>query len=205
MLRTLHALGQLPPPSPQPPGHTSLTTVADGTGRERRCFGDISKRPMGYMRPDSRHIFESQFAATKHGFVENVLGGILQFTFEHTPGSSKQLQPRVSDMALCEDLYRKLPESLAPALPAGQSCLALDMENAEWGWMGRSTSVRGMFGMVPLPHWASLGMRVEDVNIAHADGRGWFVQVRLTCAFGLLTSYTGHVRMPAGWSPGDES
>lgn len=46
----------------------------------------------------------------------------------------------------------------------------------------------------PVPACAWYGSRGRE----HTRGRpGWFVQVRLRCELGLLTSYTGHVRMPA--------
>lgn len=174
-------IGSLPPPS-----KGILTCLSDGTGREQRTFCD-------------GHIFESRFQDTKNGFVENVLGGLIQFRFHHDAKASKDLVPFVLSLEQCEDLYR-LPEfanSCNPSLPPDQKPtpgICLD-DTQHYGWKGESTDIYLFWGSLRLPSFFQQLLYVKDVNIPHRDGQGWYVQVELFCPFGLLTSYIGHVRI----------
>lgn len=111
------------------------TTIAsnlessDGDGDETRIF-------------DNKHVFQSRFEETDHGYVENVHGGLIQFQFEHTPLPSPKLQDQILDRDLCESLFQ-LP-TLDKKLVVTKNDLrntCLEDSESVYGWKGRSTAI----------------------------------------------------------------
>ena len=173
-------------------------------------------------------VLNSHFRHTRHGGIsEDVLGGLLRFRFQVEGAPGHRLLPRVDDVGQCIWLYDCLPaadggvDTQCPRAPAAAppshdttdveeesarpSCLAVhdeqDPRDAEtWGWRSWSSDMWGLFGLVPLPSWLTMGIQMSNVIIPHADHRGWFVQVRATCWFGELVHYAGHVRMPVSYT-----
>jgi len=180
LMRTLGFFGRLPPASGKN-GYSHLSCVSDGNGNEVRVF-------------DYSHTFKTRFEATRHGFVENVLGGLIQFKFEHVALPSEELVGSVNDISLCESLFN-LPTLNSELVISSVPPLVSSLDSGQyWGWKGKSVAIFLFWGYVRLPSFFSKLLYVEDVNVPHRDGVGWLVQVQLFTFFGLLLGYVGHVQ-----------
>jgi hypothetical protein len=178
------AVGGLPPAAQQ----CLVRVVSSAGGSEHRTF-------------DGANDFVSHFAAAPDAsgtmrVVERVLGGLVQFEFDHRGAPAAELAAAVHDRAACARLYGASVENAA----AGDD--GIDRGGKYFGWRGQSTGVRLLWGVTPLVPGPAL-LRVRDLNVPHADGRGWYVEVELSSPFlqwgaddgGLIVRYAGHVRV----------